>query len=72
MKEGIFIGTQCTHCTQCTQLFEDQDFSTKLNSTERRAWKAFDNVCKYFLGNESAGNYSEIVQKLFYHTLLWG
>jgi len=58
MKEGIFIGTQCT------QLFEDQDFSTKLNSTERRDWKAFDNICRNFLGNKSAGNYSEIVQKL--------
>ena len=29
MKEGIFIGPEDT------QLFEDQDFSTKLNSAER-------------------------------------
>ena len=32
MKEGIFIGSQIKH------LFKDQDFSTELNSTERRAW----------------------------------
>jgi hypothetical protein len=32
MKEGIFIGSQIK------QLFEDHDFSTELNSTERRAW----------------------------------
>jgi hypothetical protein len=32
MKEGIFIGSQIK------QLFEDQDFSTELNSRERRAW----------------------------------
>jgi hypothetical protein len=35
-KEIIFFGPQIT------QLFEDQDFSTKLNSTERNAWKAFE------------------------------
>jgi len=32
MKEGIFIGSQIK------QLFEDQEFSTELNSAERRAW----------------------------------
>jgi len=32
MKEGIFIGSQIK------QLFKDQEFSTKLNSTELRAW----------------------------------
>jgi len=37
-KEGIFI------CPQITQLFEEQDLSIKLNSTERRAWKASENV----------------------------
>jgi hypothetical protein len=30
MKEGIFIGPQIR------QLFEDQDFSTKLHSTEEK------------------------------------
>ena len=57
-KEGIFVGLQNT------QLFEDQDFSRKLDSTERRAWKAFENVCRNFLGNEKAENYSEIMQEL--------
>jgi hypothetical protein len=37
-KEGIFV------CPQITQLFEDHDFSTKLNSTQRRAWKPSENV----------------------------
>jgi hypothetical protein len=46
MKEGIFVGPQIT------QLFEDQDFSTALNSTERRAWKVFRNVCRNFRGNK--------------------
>jgi hypothetical protein len=56
-KEGIFVGSQIT-------LFEDQHFSTKLNSTERRAWKAFENVCGNVPGNENAENYSEILQEL--------
>ena len=58
MKDGIFVGPQIT------QLFKYQDFSTKLNSTKRRAWKAFENICRIFLGTEKAENYSEIVQEL--------
>jgi hypothetical protein len=38
IKEGIFAGPQIK------QLFEDQDFSINLNSTDRRAWKPFENV----------------------------
>jgi hypothetical protein len=48
MKERIFVGPQIT------QLFNDQDFSTKLTSTGRRAWKAIENVCRNFLVNEKA------------------
>jgi hypothetical protein len=51
MKEGIFVGPQIT------QLFEDQDFSTKLNDTEKRAWKAFKNECRNFLGKEKSGKF---------------
>jgi len=57
-KGEIFVGTHST------QSFENQDFSTKLNSAERRAWKVFENVCRIFLNNEKAGYYSEIMQKL--------
>jgi len=46
MKEGIFVGPQIT------QLFDDQNFSTKLTSTEIRTWKAFVNVCGNFLINK--------------------
>jgi hypothetical protein len=46
------------------QLFKDQDFSTKVNSTERRAWKASENACRNFLGNDKEENYSETVQEL--------
>ena len=58
MKEKIFVGPKIT------QIFEDQNFKPKLNGTERRAWKAFENVCIKFGGKEKAGNCSEIVQEL--------
>jgi len=38
MKRGIFAAPQIT------RLFEEQDCSTKLNSTERRAWKLPEGV----------------------------
>jgi hypothetical protein len=58
MNKGIFIGPQIK------QLFKDQDFSTKLNSTERISWNAFENICRNFLGSEKVENCSAIVQEL--------
>jgi len=46
------------------QLFEDHDFSTKLNATEGRTWEPFKNVCRNFLDNERAEYYGGIVQDL--------
>ena len=43
MKVGIFPGLHIK------KLLEDHDISTKLNGTERRAWEAFENVCRNFL-----------------------
>jgi hypothetical protein len=57
-KEGIFVAPPIK------QLFEDHDFSTELNATERRSREALENVCSTFLGNEKAENYSDIVQEL--------
>jgi hypothetical protein len=51
MKEEIFVGPQIT------QLFEDQDFSTKLNYTGKRGWMAFENVSRNFLGKEKSGKF---------------
>ena len=59
MKEGIFVGPQIK------EPFEDQDFSTRSNSTERRAWKAFEKICRNILAKLKIGKfYSEIVQEL--------
>ena len=45
-KKGTLVGPQIT------QLFEDQVFSTELNSAEKIAWKAFENICRIFIRNE--------------------
>jgi hypothetical protein len=58
LQEGSFVGPQIK------QIFEDQTFSTKLNATERRAWGAFENICRDFLGNKIVENCSENVQEL--------
>jgi hypothetical protein len=59
-KEAIFVGPQTV------QAFEEQNFSRKLDSTERSVWKAFENICRNFLGNKKAENCSEIVQELIF------
>jgi hypothetical protein len=48
MKEGIFVGPQIK------QLLKDQDFRMKLNAVERIAWKAFENIYRNFLSNETS------------------
>jgi hypothetical protein len=58
VKGGIFF------CPQITQLFKDRDFSRKWNLTERRAWKAFENICSNFTDIEKEENYNEILQQL--------
>jgi len=44
-KDGIFIGPQIQ------QLLKDHHIGTELNTTERRAWEACENVCSNFVGN---------------------
>jgi hypothetical protein len=48
----VKMKTENFFALQIKQTLEDQNFSTKLNSTERRAWKAFEKVCRSYLGNE--------------------
>jgi hypothetical protein len=56
IKEGIFIGPQIR------LLLGDPIFTKKLNKFENRAWRAFENVRKNFLGNIRSTNYIEIVE----------
>jgi hypothetical protein len=55
MKEGIFVGPQIT------RIFEDQDFSTKLNYRNKsleRIWKSLQKLSTQW----KAENYTEIVR----------
>jgi hypothetical protein len=52
VKEGIFVDAQIK------QIFEEHDYSTKLNATESREWETFGNVCRNFLDNELEENCS--------------
>ena len=47
-KEGISVGPAIQ------QQFEDHNFNTNLNFTERIVWKASEIVCRKFLGKERA------------------
>lgn len=52
LKEEIFVGTKIK------QLFEEHNYSTKLDATERRDWEAFGNLCGNVLENELQENCS--------------
>jgi hypothetical protein len=55
MEEGIFV------VPQMKQVLKEQYLSTKLNFTKGCVWKACENVCINFLGNEKGENYSKIL-----------
>jgi hypothetical protein len=57
-KESTFIGPKAE------QLFQDLDFRNQLNSTDRRAWEASENIWSNFLGNKKSENYVAIVKEL--------
>jgi hypothetical protein len=59
--------------TQITQHFEDQNFNTKLNSTNGKAWKTSEESSRNFLGNVKLENYIQKVQELISsHSVMWG
>lgn len=58
IKEGVFVGPQIR------QLFQDSTFFEYLNSKEKRAWQAFQNVCENFLGNKKSVDYVTHVEEL--------
>lgn len=58
IKEGIFVGPNIR------KLMKDENFDAQLNETERAAWNSFKIVCRDFLGNKKADNYTELVDTL--------
>ena len=58
VKAGIFDGPQIRH------LLKDQEFISTMKREELRAWKAFSDVVKNFLGNIKSQNFKELVETL--------
>jgi hypothetical protein len=58
IKEGTFVGPQIRELTK------DKTFDSILNEVELAARTAFEDVCSNFLGNNKAGNYQEIAERL--------
>ena len=52
LREGISVDAQIK------QLYEEQNYNTKLNATECRDWENFGNVCRNFLDKELKENCS--------------
>ena len=57
-KAGIFDGPQIR------KLLKDPSFITSMSTVEQRAWSAFKETVKNFLGNHKAENYKEIIKEL--------
>jgi hypothetical protein len=45
-----------------TAISRPPDSRNQLNSADRRAWEAFENVCSNFLGNKKSENHVEILE----------
>ncbi|CAM1301858.1 Uncharacterised protein r2_g1166 [Pycnogonum litorale] len=58
LKADIFDGPQTR------QLIRNPEFENSMNEVELEAWKAFVLVVKNFLGNNKAGNYTELVTNM--------
>ena len=55
---GVFEGPQIR------TLIRDDQFVAKMTALERAAWLSFVAVVHNFLGNNKAGNYSELVNRI--------
>ena len=53
-----------TQFSESRKLMKDPEFEKYLNEKELRAWKAFVNVCKNFLGNNRSADYRSHIDEL--------
>ena len=58
IKAGVFVGARIK------KLMQDPEFSRKLLTPEKRAWRSFVVVVQGFLDNNKEGNYRELVDNL--------
>ncbi|GBM07245.1 hypothetical protein AVEN_25499-1 [Araneus ventricosus] len=58
LKEGMFIGPDIR------KTMKDENFETKMETNERKAWESFKLVITSFLGNKKGPNYKCIVEEM--------
>jgi hypothetical protein len=60
IKEGIFVGPQIRN------LLNDEQFEQSMDDLQLTAWRAFKGICRGFLGNHRASNYTDLVHQLLH------
>ncbi|GBM49599.1 hypothetical protein AVEN_31300-1 [Araneus ventricosus] len=58
LKEGVFVGPDIR------KMMKDDNFETKMETNERKAWESFKLVITSFLGNKKDPNYKFIVEEM--------
>ncbi|GBN54563.1 hypothetical protein AVEN_204493-1 [Araneus ventricosus] len=58
LKEGVFEGPDIR------KMMKDENFETKMETNERKAWESFKLVITSFLGNKKDPNYKSIVEEM--------
>ncbi|GBL73051.1 hypothetical protein AVEN_128213-1 [Araneus ventricosus] len=58
LKEGVFEGPDIR------KMMKDENFETKMETNERKAWESFKLVITSFLGNKKDPNYKSIVEEI--------
>ncbi|GBN61762.1 hypothetical protein AVEN_8143-1 [Araneus ventricosus] len=58
LKEGVFVGPDIR------KMMKDENFETKIETNERKAWESFKLVITNFLGDKKDPNYKYIVEEM--------
>ncbi|GBM96270.1 hypothetical protein AVEN_173037-1 [Araneus ventricosus] len=58
LKEGVFVGPDNR------KIMKNENFETKMETNERKAWESFKLVFTSFLGNKKDPNYKYIVEEM--------
>ncbi|GBN05118.1 hypothetical protein AVEN_132104-1 [Araneus ventricosus] len=58
LKEGVFVGPDIR------KMMKDENFETKQETNERKAWESFELVITSILGNKKDPNYKSIVKEM--------
>ncbi|GBN83916.1 hypothetical protein AVEN_177652-1 [Araneus ventricosus] len=66
LNEGVFVGPDIRKMTK------DENFETKMETNERKAWESFKLVITSFLGNKKDPNYKSIAEEMIKSFKIFG